>query len=91
MNELKHFGVLGMKWGVRRSRQKLDRLTRRAKDQQAKRAEVRSTKGIGSKAYAKSSKELNLTRARLDLQKAKKTKEMLPEKFLLKIELKMLS
>ena len=71
MNELKHFGVLGMKWGVRRSRQKLDRLTRRAKDQQAKRTEVRSTKGIGSKAYAKSSKELNLTRARLDLQKAK--------------------
>lgn len=71
MNELKHFGVLGMKWGVRRSRQKLDRLTRKAKDQQAKRAEVRSTKGIGSKAYAKSSKELNLTRARLDLQKAK--------------------
>ena len=70
-NELQHYGVLGMKWGVRRSRQKLDSLTRREKDQQAKRAEVRSTKGIGSKAYAKSSKELNLTRARLDLQKAK--------------------
>ena len=85
-----HYGVLGMKWGVRRSRQKLDRLTRRAKDQQAKRTEVRSTKGIGSKAYAKSSKELNLTRARLDLQKAK-IEEMLPEKFLLKIGLKMLS
>ena len=52
MNELRHFGVLGMKWGVRRSQQKLDRLTRRAKDQQAKRTEVRSTKGIGSKAAA---------------------------------------
>lgn len=70
-NELAHYGILGMKWGVRRSQQQLDRLARRAKDQQAKRAEIRSTKGVGSKAYAKTSKKLNLTRARLDLQKAK--------------------
>lgn len=69
--ELYHHGILGMKWGVRRSQQQLDRLKGRVKDQQAKRVEIRSTKGVGSKAYAKTSKKLNLTRARLDLQKAK--------------------
>jgi hypothetical protein len=69
---LTHYGILGMKWGVRRTQQQLDRLAGRIKEQQAKRAEIRSTKGVGSKSYAKASKELNLTRARFDLQKAKK-------------------
>ena len=82
-NELVHYGILGMKWGVRRFQNKdgtltpagknvTDRLAGKGKGSASKRAEIRSTKGVGSKAYAKASKKLNLTRARLDAKSKKR-------------------
>ncbi|GHU55285.1 hypothetical protein FACS1894132_11180 [Clostridia bacterium] len=70
-NYLTHYGVLGMKWGVRRSQSTLDRLSGREKKLRAERAEIRSIKGAASNSYIRKSKDLYLTRGKLNLQKAK--------------------
>ena len=68
MNDyLIHYGVLGMKWGIR----KADRLSARTKQLSEKRSDIRKTKGAADKAYIKTSKQWYLTKSKRNLQKAK--------------------
>jgi len=71
-SELYHHGVLGMKWGVRRKQAAVDRLSAQKRREQAKRTEVKQKKGVTSRSFDNASKNLNLTKARLNLAIAKR-------------------
>lgn len=68
---LVHYGVKGMRWGVRRSQAKLDKLAVRVKKLETERKDAQLTKGVTSKAFRKSAKNLYLARSRYNLQKSK--------------------
>lgn len=70
-NELAHHGVKGMKWGVRRSQESLDRLAGRVKKEEENRASIKKEKGVLSKQYRNASKKLYVTKAKQTLEKAK--------------------
>lgn len=70
-DELCHYGVLGMKWGVRRSQAKLDKLSGRVKKLTEDRREAKLTKGAASSDFRKSSKNLYLAKSKYNLKKAK--------------------
>lgn len=63
---LSHYGVKGMKWGVRR-----DRLNDKIAAGEAKRATLAEKKGITSKSYRKASRDLYELKARRDIASAK--------------------
>lgn len=65
--ELYHYGVKGMKWGVRR----YERQSSQVRQLQEKRKQIAATKGVTSKQYDKASKELYLKKNKATLTKAK--------------------
>lgn len=67
LNELTHYGVLGMKWGVRK-----DRLSSSVKKISEERKKIKETKGVSSKAFIDNSKELYIKKQQLRLLEAKK-------------------
>lgn len=66
-DELFHYGVKGMKWGVSR----YNRLSQKVKAGENKREDILKTKRYDSNAYIKKSRKLYLDKARLNLAKAK--------------------
>ena len=84
-NELKHHGVKGMKWGVRRSQAKLDRIAKKAakkgwSDDAKSAAEIKT-----KRLYQMSNTELKKLNERTRLEKEYKNlneqKKMAGEKF----------
>ena len=71
MNELQHYGVLGMKWGVRRER----RLAVKVAKQTQQRKDIRKTKGVATSKYINKSNDLYLTKQKHKTQKAKNEKD----------------
>lgn len=68
-NELYHYGVKGMKWGVRRSRSdQIKALTEKARD-------IRETKGAASKKFISTRKKLYRVRNQEKLKEARANKD----------------
>ena len=75
---LSHYGILGMKWGVRRDRGPNGRVGRadaRVKKLTEKRNDIRATKGAATNAYHKTSVELLKAKGRADIAKGKATND----------------
>jgi hypothetical protein len=72
-DELYHHGIKGMKWGVRRSQEQLDRLAGRIKKQEGELNEIERRKGVASSSYSKKARNLYLTKTKYNLEKAKQS------------------
>lgn len=68
---LEHFGVKGMKWGIRRAQKKSDKLAGKIKKLSNERDEVLDIRGIVSRKNLTMSRQLNLLKAKKALQDAK--------------------
>ena len=90
MNDyLKHYGILGMKWGVRRYQNKDGTLTSAGKNRKdrvskaadkvaslnEKRKTIQNTKGVATRAYINTSKDLLYAKGKLKFETGKRDKD----------------
>lgn len=68
-DELYHYGVLGMKWGTRRSQKQLDRLSRRSKKEKWSDDAIEAAKIKTKKVSQMSNTELNKLNNRQNLER----------------------
>lgn len=84
-NELTHYGILGMKWGVRRSQAKLARIGKRAKkggwSEDAESAAKIKTKKVKQMSNAELKKLNERTRLENEYKNLNKRQKMAGEKF----------
>lgn len=70
-DDIIHYGVPGMKWGVRRAQLSLERFDAKIKKQTEHRSQIKKESGVLSRKYRGASKNLYVTKAKRDVVKAK--------------------